>query len=223
MQANEVIYEVLADLNEKDPANPVRYKLESMMKYLTSAMRQIVLMRPDANSETESVELAAGQTKQAIPVNATQFLGVIRNMGSDGNTPGYPITVVNRDSLDAVNALWHTEDEGSIIDHYTFNEKTPDVFFVTPRPAASVFVEVEYSKSPVKVTDINQDIDLGELWAEPMREYIMYRAYSKNKSSQEDQYKAKEHLSRFYLLLGEESKARLVFSPNADNGGEIQR
>lgn len=223
MLASEIIYEVLEDLQEKDVENPVRWSHAKMMKYLTAAMRQVVLMRPDANAVIESYELAEGKTKQSIPADATQFLGIIRNMGDDGATPGLPVTVVDRESLDAVNSAWHTEDIATSIDHYTYNEKVPEVFFVTPRPGADVYVEIECSKPPTTVAALDQELDLSDVWSEPLREYVMYRAFWQNKSSQRDMSKANEHLSRFYLLLGEETKARLVFSPNADNGGEVQK
>ena len=69
MIASEVIYEVLTDLQESDPENPVRWSHVKMMVFLTGAMRQIVLMRPDANSVTEPFKLAEDKTKQTIPTD----------------------------------------------------------------------------------------------------------------------------------------------------------
>lgn len=223
MKASEVIYEALTDLKEGDIENPVRYTHAKMLTWLTAAMRQIVLMRPDANPVVEPMKLTAGQTKQSIPAGATHFIGLIRNLGSDGETPGYPISIVNREDLDGFDIDWHTAEQETVIDNYTFNEKTPTIFFVTPRPADNVYVEIEYSTPPAKATDMNEDIALAEVWAEPMREYIMHRAYSLNDSTAADQAKGRKHLSNFYLLLGEETKARLVYSPNTDNGGEVQK
>ena len=216
MQAVTVVEKVLTDLNDPDG---VRWDRKKILEYLTDAQRQVVLLRPDANAETQVVKLVAGTTRQELPEGATQLLGIVRNMGNDGTVAGRPITLVERDALDAVNAAWHEELPSESIDHYSYNDKVPEVFYVTPPPADSVYVELEFGRDPVAVTDENEELPLKNIWSEPLREYVMYRAYTRNEASMEDVAKGEKHLSRFYLALGEEAKAKLVFSPNNDQTG----
>lgn len=217
MLASEIINPVLKSVHE-DVDNPVRWSIADLCEYLTDAMYQIVLLRPDANAKVEAVELVAGSTKQTLPDGGTQLLGVVRNMGADGQTPGQAIGLVLRPSLDAANLAWHTAIGEEVIDHYAFNEKTPQVFWVTPVPAEGVFIEIEYAKTPTAVIDKDSVIDLNPIWKGPLTNYVKYRCYAINAASQADNLKANEFLSRFYMDLGEEAKARLVFNPNADEG-----
>ena len=46
------------------------------------------------------------------------------------------------------------------------------------------------------------------------RRLMMFRAYTRNDSSSDDQAKGAAHLQRFFTVLGEEGKAQIIFSPN---------
>lgn len=215
MQALELVRKVARDLNDYEEGREhVRWKEDELLEYLTDAMRAVVLLRPDAYSVTVPVLLATGSTKQSIPADGARFLSIVRNMGSDGQTPGLPVTPVARDDLDAANQDWHAEGFSSVVDHFVYDDTVPTVFYVTPPPQAGVYVDVSYARIPTNISDTSAELPVNAIWAEPLREYIMYRAYTKNDASAEDMAKGERHLSRYYLVLGEEAKAKLVFSPN---------
>jgi hypothetical protein len=218
MKASEIILPVLSSLHESTTA-PVRWTFEDLYEFLTDAMYQIVLLRPDANSDVESVLLTANSTKQHLPDGGTQLLGVVRNTGADGNTPGQVITLVERHALDAANISWHTAQGESVIDHYAYNEKVPLVYWVSPVPAEGVYIEIEYAKTPTEITSLDDDLDLNPIWKNPLMNFVKHRCYAINNSSQHDMIRSNELLSQFYVGLGEEAKARLVFTPNAEQGG----
>lgn len=215
MLARELVEKVAKDLNDfEEGREHVRWALDDLLGYLADAMRAVVLLRPDANSVTVPVPLTTGSTKQSIPSDGARFLGIVRNMGDDGQTPGLPVTPVSREDLDAANQSWHEDVFSAVIDHFVFDDAVPTVFYVTPPPAESVYVDLSYARTPLKPASAEAPLELADIWAEPLREYMMYRAYSRNDSSPEDMTKAQGHLSRYYLVLGEEAKAKLVFSPN---------
>lgn len=216
MQAKQIIKPVLDALNE-DVADPVRWTCEDLLGFVTDGMYQIVLLRPDANAVVEAVPLTGG-SKQTLPAQGTQLLGVVRNMGADGRTPGRAVSLVERPALDAVNMMWHMDAPCSEIDHYAYNEKVPTVFWVCPVPEEGVWVELEYGVVPSALTGLDDETDLGDIWKGPLMDYVFHRCYGVNASSPADLMKSKEYLSRFYLSLGEEAKARLVFNPNAEQG-----
>lgn len=191
----------------------VRWTAAMLMGFLADAMRQTVLLRPDANSTVAVVMLAEGNTKQRIPNGAVRFLSLVRNMGSGGLTPGSPITPTTREAMDSASATWHLEGASSVIDHYLYNVDTPNFFFVSPPPAADVFVEMEFARDIADITVLDDELPLASIWIEPLREYVLYRAYSVNAASTDDRDRAQSHLRQFYLAIGEEAKAKLLFNP----------
>jgi hypothetical protein len=191
----------------------VRWTVDMLLDYLTDAMRQTVLNRPDANATVEVVALTPNTTKQRIPVGAVRFLGLLRNMGADGLTAGAPIMPTTRESMDASLVSWHTDAPASVIDNYLFNADTPEFFYVSPRPVAGVYVEMEYARDVPQVAVLTETLPLSNVWAEPLREYVLYRAYSVNAASQVDGMRAMNHLKQYYLAVGEEGRAKAIFSP----------
>jgi len=195
-----------------DPSR-VRWTASDLLSYLTDAMRQTVLIRPDANAVVATVQLTAANTRQAIPSDAVRFLSLVRNMGAGGLVPGSPITPTTREAMDAASAAWHVDTASSVIDHYLYNQDTPSVFYVYPKPATGTYVEMEYARDVGELTSVGDTLPLAGIWAEPLREYVMYRAYSRNVSSVSDKQTAANHLRQFYLALGEESRAKALFNP----------
>ncbi len=185
-----------------------------MFDYLTSACRELVSLRPDTRAVTESVKLAAGSTRQTIPAGGFRLLDIVRNMGADGETPGYPVQITDRDALDDANTSWHMDDPEDEIDNFTFDDTNPTVFYVTPPPADSVFVEMVYSKSPARIEDMGDPIVVDEAYEGTIRKYMMHRAFCTDDAAPTDFQKAAQYLSQFYLSLGEEAKAKIAFTPN---------
>ena len=208
--ASDILDTVSGELHDQ---NRIRWTLARLFDFLTDAMRQTVLIRPDAYSAVEVMHLTPGNTRQSIPADAVRFLSLVRNMGSDGLTPGQPIPVTAREALDASMVTWHQAASGDSIDNYAFNPDTPTIFWVTPPPGANVHVEIEVAKKPATVTSLTNVLPLSEVWAEPLREYTLYRCYSINAASPVDGARATRHLAQFYTALGEEAKAKALRSP----------
>ncbi|MBI5520210.1 MAG: hypothetical protein HY916_09135 [Desulfovibrio sp.] len=219
MNASELVVKVARDLGDYESGHEfARWKAADLLEYLTDAMRVVVLLRPDANAVTVPVLLATGSTRQTIPPDGARFLCLVRNMG-DGQTPGLPITPIKREDLDAANQGWHDDAFSAVVDHYVYDDAVPTVFYVSPPPAAGLYVDLSYARLPQPVPALDSEIPLSGIWSEPLREYMMYRAYTRNDSSADDLGKGERHLSRFFTVLGEESKAKLVFSPNFNRDG----
>lgn len=199
----------------------VRWTLANHYEFLTDAQRAVVLLRPGANATTVPLLLTQDSTRQSIPSGGYQLIDVVRNMGADGTTPGEPITLTDRESLDTSNSAWHTGAAQSEIENYTFDDRNPAVFYVTPPPAANVQVEIVYSKAPAAIAAVGDSLEIDDNYVPAVLEYHLYRAYGVNGAMQ-DFERSMTNLRNFYLLMGEIEKARLVYSPNneeAANGG----
>ena len=212
MIASDVLDRCSRELN--DTAR-VRWTLTDLLGFLTDAMRQTVLLRPDANATVAVVQLTAGNTKQQIPTGAIRFLSLVRNMGAGGLVPGLPIVPTTREAMDAASATWHTDAPAAEIDHYLYNADTQQYFYVSPPPAAGVYVEMEYAMDVTELTAGTDTLPLPSIWIEPLREYVLYRAFSVNNASMADKQNALNHLKQFYLAIGEEGRAKALFNPYA--------
>lgn len=211
MKAGQLTKRVRKTLHDNDG---VRWTDEDLFDYLTASCRELVNLRPDARAVTESIELIANSTRQSIPAGGYKLIDIVRNMGADGKTPGYPVKITTRDDLDDSNAGWHMDDPTDEVDNYTFDDANPTVFYVTPPPDESVFVEIVYSKAPPEIESVDDDIVVDEAFEESLRKYMMYQAFSEDHADPADIQKAASYLSQFYLSLGEEAKAKIAFTPN---------
>lgn len=213
MLASDILMRLQKDLHDMEG---VRFTPSMLLEWLSDAQRMVVLLRPDANARTEIMELEAGATRQALPAGGVRFLGVLRNIlpaAQGGTAPGRAVTLTTMTALNDGAPLWHTQGLSDIIFEYAPDEDTPTVFWVSPPPAAGVRVEIKYAAEPAELTRADQPVDVLPTFAEPLREYALYRAFSMNDQSGDFQGRANLHLQIFYTSIGEEQKARLLSSP----------
>lgn len=189
------------------------------LDWLNDAQRAVVLVRPDANTVVQNITLAAG-TRQALPAGGLRLLGVARNMGANGNTPGKAIRFVDREALDDLDRDWHTATQESVVDELVYDEKkTPGVFYVSPPATASpaVTIEVSLSKTPTDVTDADSGaITLPDIYAGPMQSWMLYRAYGLATQAMNHFQRSQFHFTAFFNQLGVKIRAEMfmgAFTP----------
>lgn len=208
MLASDILDRVSMQLND---AGRVRWSERMLLQYLTDAMRQTVLSRPDASATAVVMELEAGKQRQRIPHGMVTLLKVVRNMG-DGETPGRPVTMTTREAMDSIAGLvpqWEYDE----VHQYAFVQATPEFFWVYPTPGEGVYVELECASDVDELKSLKDELPLSQVWAEPLREYVLYRAFSLNGTSPQDRARATEHLQQYYLALGNQQAARVVGDP----------
>lgn len=207
MLASDLIDRAGWQLQDRDH---VRWTENELIAYINDAQKQVVLMRPDANSITESVPLAAG-TRQALPAGAVSLLAVTRNMGADGNTPGRSIRPTIRTVLDTETPDWHGQ-TGSYVQHYIYDPANDrQTFYVYP--AATGQIEIVYSSEPATITASTDTLDLGDQYIGAVLDWVLFRCYSKDAEYAGDPQKASGHLSNFYQTIGVKTEADLASNP----------
>lgn len=186
----------------------IRWPDKELVDYLNDAQKQIVLYRPDAYAQNEAISLDDG-SKQKIPSSGIRFLRAIRNMGADGATPGKAVREAYRDALDNEVPDWHTDtQEGATIRHYLFDDVDPTRFYVYPVPdntsTTQVHLEIVYSSNPADIDaanlgnkDSTEELDLGDHYINPVLDWVLYRAYSKDASYAANGQRANHHLQSF--------------------------
>lgn len=88
MIASDILDRVSMQLNDQ---GRVRWTLPMLLNYLTDAMRQTVLARPDANARAHVVKLTPGSTRQRIPEARSCFLPWFGTWARTGLPPDGPL------------------------------------------------------------------------------------------------------------------------------------
>jgi len=218
LTANDLITEAVAQYNDElqDDADYARIKTATWIKYLNSALRSLVLVRPDSNVTRAPVQLVAG-TQQDIPTAAVRLISIPRNMGTDGLTAGRIITPINTELLNLTNQLWHQATAKTYINHFMLDDESPRTFFVTPpvHAVTAVYVEMLYSEMPTVITATGDAIGVSDVFANPLIAWMLYRAYTVDDEEVNFQ-KGTSHLTEFMNLLQVELKGGLQVTPTKD-------
>ena len=193
-----------------------RIKKATWIRYCNSALRSLVLVRPDSSVKRTPVQLVAG-THQDIPSEGIRLISIQRNMGTDGTTPGRIVTPINTEMMNLTQQLWHTATAKTYIDHYLLDDESPRTFFVTPpvHAVTAVYVEMEYSWIPTTYTQTTDVIVVNDVYANPMIAWMLYKAYTVDDEEVNFQ-KGQTHLAEFMNLLQVELKGGLTVSPTKD-------
>ena len=182
-----------------------------LLDWINDAQREVVLLKPNANSTTADAVMIQG-TKQSLPTGGLQLLSVVRN------TAGNAIRRVDRSIMDSENPAWHVDTESNISLHYMFDEDDPETFYLYPAQTASPgSIELIYSTAPTDLAAVGDTIDLNDIYANVILDYILYRAYSKDSDYAGNAQRASNHYQAFNNSLGNRVNLEGIVSPNADN------
>lgn len=213
--AQDLINDIAEELSDPDF---VTWSSAELLAYLNAATLRVCLLRPDANSSVEAIQLVAG-TKQSLPATARRLLDVDRNMGSDGTTPGKIITAVDKKSMDLYNPSWHKDTAKTYVDHFIYSEKTPKTFYVTPpvHATTAVWVEVDLANNPTEITDAAaENVQVDDVYRPALEHWMLYKAYGKETDSAESLADSKFHFQAFNQLFGLKTKVDGAYSPSQE-------
>ena len=193
----------------------VRWTDTDWLLWLNDGLRETVLVKPEVNVTNNSVTLTASTTKQSLPTGALQLFDIVRNMGSDGATPGRAINVVSRDVLDTTEPNWHAEAPGTEITNYMYDPRDPDVFYVyPPAPVSTHYVELVYVTLPTALTALSEAITIDDHYANALLNYMLFRAYSRDIIYGNHSQESQTYYTLFLSALGVVDKNLLATNPN---------
>ncbi|MFC6441047.1 DUF6682 family protein [Bowmanella sp. JS7-9] len=195
----------------------VRWPKQEWLNWFNDAVLAVIIARPDASVVNEDFTLDETDSKQSLPNDALRLMTVVRNKAS-----GVPVRQIARHQLDDQLPDWHTK-TASTVDHYVYDERDPKHFYVFPRPsAASHVVELIYSTAPAAVTIADfttdtQTLSLDDSYLNPLLDFMLYRAYSKDAEYAENAQRAAGHLNAFNSLLGIKTQSDTAMAGQAKN------
>lgn len=198
-------------------ATSIRWPISEVCRYFNDGQREIVLNRPDAKSTNATKALTTG-SKQSLPTGGLKLIEVVRN------TSGAAVRLTNREILDAQIPGWHSLTGVTAIKHFMYDPRDTTVFYVYPPAGAGASLEIVYSAAPTEIseaadggtfTNVTGNMDLPDVFAGPMVDYILYRMYSKDADYAGNGQRAQGHYAAFANAIGMEIKATVSVAPTS--------
>lgn len=224
--AKSILSQVARDLNDE---TSIRWTTGDLVAYFNDGQRDILTHRPDACNIAADFTTQLG-AKQVLPANGEKLIRVLHNNTATCKTS---ITRVSLDLLDSqigrisvggVRTGWRGLPPVSEVLHFCYDEMEPKAFDLYPPPQGGLIVAIEYAAVTTDIptpaagtttNDITGNLSLSDLFANAIRNYVMFRCYSKN-----TEYTANPNLAvAFYGAyandLGIEANGTAAVSPNA--------
>lgn len=219
-----------------------RWTQRELVGWLNHGQTVLCEYLPEAGTRLDVIKLAQG-TRQSIasiattdvkagdgvlldaPLIGRRLLGLRRNMGSTGTTPGRAIRgPVSRRVLDAQDPDWHARTDTSITE-YVFDPATPRYFDVVPGVTGTMWVEAQLIAAPVAIPNPNdnttylrdgvsvQKITVGDEYAPDLLNFVVGMAQLKD-AKYADKAAAAYHGGLFLQSLGAKVEAATGTNPN---------
>lgn len=209
--AQQIINQCKAILHDPDHVHWIQ---DDLLQYLNDGQSFVAIHKPSASAKNAVLKLSSG-TKQAMPADALQLIDIVRNMGVSGNTPERAIRLVDREVMDTNVPDWHTHKADRFVKHYMYSIKDPLRFYVyPPQPDTNQnYVEMIYGCNPA-IVSINNPISIDDIYSEPLVNYILYRAYTRDSEFAADVTRADKHYQLAIAQLTGKTVSENAFNPN---------
>ncbi len=159
----------------------VRWTDAELILWLNDAMRQCVLIKPDCNPITEEFVCVAGykQSFSTLALDLVLLLDVVANTSTGGGTET-AVTFIKRNVLDTEDPTWRSVTETTEIQHYMYNTRQRDIFYVYPPATVGSTLELVYAAVPTAVTVVGDTVPLQDIYGPSLVNYVVWRAFSKD-------------------------------------------
>lgn len=191
----------------------VRWPQSEWLKWYNDAILFVVNQRPDKSVKNTSVVVDIANTKQSLPDDGTALVTVTRNIAT-----GRPIRQINRNQLDDQYDDWHNQIEADI-DHFVYDPRDPTSFYIYPRPiTVGHEVEITYNYTPIAtvIADFEADtttIGVDDSFVNPLIDFMLYRAYSKDADYAENGQRAKDSYMSAQQAISNKTQADTAMIP----------
>ena len=201
-----------------DIGSTKRWTDTELLNWLSDAQRAVVAVQADASNEVTSLPLQVG-TRQRIPDDGNLLLGITRNMGADGNTPGRAIRLISREIIDSQNPDWHTELKRAVIYNYIFDPQDRVAFYVYPPSDGTGHIELNYSRVPADMTELADPIIVQDIYRTALFDYVMFRACQKDSDFAGGQAVAQTYFQSFVAFMNADTGTETTNNPNLQLAG----
>lgn len=209
----DILNRVTDLLLDKDRGpDEARWADDELIRWINDSRMAIIARKPSACSKIATIPLIAG-TYQHIPDDGVILFDVIRNMGLSGTAPGRGIRRTDRQAMDDEDFYWHKAAAKAEISQFTYDDRTPKEFFVTPPAIANTQIQIAYAAIPAEVTKTDDQLDIGLESMDAVVNYVAFRAKSKD-SEYSNAGEAAAFYGAFGDALGVQTQTQAAASPN---------
>jgi hypothetical protein len=214
LSAQSILNSVARDLNDE---TSIRWTTGDLVGYFNDGQRDILSHRPDARNVAVDLALVAG-AKQALPSNGEKLIDVLNNTTGTRKA----ITKVDRRLMDTQSRGWRGATGAIEIWHFMYDEREPKAFEVYPPAAVGANVAIEYAAVPTDIATpapftttaaITGNLSLSDLFGNAIRNYVMFRAYSKNTEFTANPNLAAAFYGAYANDLGIEARGTVAVAP----------
>lgn len=202
----------------------VRWPLIELQLWLNDSYRDIINIRPDANTQTGTFTCSVGarQNLTAVFATALRLIDVVRNVAATSDQSAVRMT--NRHMLDDQRRTWYADTPVVSVQHYMFDPRLPKEFLLYPPASAAAELEVVYASVPVghaltetELGDLStvDTIRIDDSYAGAILDYILYRAYSKDAEYAGNSQRAVAHFQVFQSGLTGKGQVEAASQPGA--------
>jgi hypothetical protein len=188
--------------------------INDYLGWINDAQITAAALKPDISVGVRNKALVAG-VYQTISSDAHALIRPIRNMGTDGNTPGTRIQTADYDLFENNNPDWMSAEPSATVDVIMVDERNDGGFFCfPPQPETGQgHIQVVEAIVPPRLANINQPITINDIHEPHLFQYMLFRGYSAT-SSPIAKNSAMSAWNMFVTGLGRKDMVDKVFSPN---------
>lgn len=191
-------------------ATAVRWTALELQDWLNDGYKEIVTLHPDSNAQSATFTCSAGYRQDistAYP-EAYRVLEVLTNKAALSNKR--PVNLVSRKSMDTSHPGWYNESQSISIQKYMYDKRVPKEFLVYPPATSTAQLEIIYATVPAPhtLTEVQlmnpataETIRLDVIYANPLLDYILYRAFSKDSDQANNAARATAHYQAMVTSL----------------------
>lgn len=235
----DVLYRVSVQLHDLSPQFN-RWTSRELVSWLNDGQRAIAKYVPTSCSRVDAIKLVPGTRQSidyvaaasivpgdgssAVNVQGNALQELIRNMGTNGTTPGKAIRIADRETMDANDPNWHTA-TASAVSLFVYDPRTPKIFYVSPGvpSATDVWVELSWLTDPADVSVTGSyawdgsdttKISIDDKFTDDLVNYILARAYLKDAEAAANGNQALVAAQMFTSSINSQAAAITGVNPN---------
>ena len=205
-----------AQLELQDSAG-IRWPATELVKHLHDGQRAIAQKRPDTTATVVTFTPTTAGARHALPAAAASLIDIPRNAAGRKRA----ITKVDQVLLDATVRDWQGMAPAAEVLHFMHDLREPRVFLTYPPASTAAALELVYSAYPAATataggaaaSTVTGNIDLPDEWANALRYYVLYRAWSKDAEYGGNPQLAAANLQLFRGELGEQLESAATVAP----------
>lgn len=207
-----------AQLELQDPSG-IRWPATDLVKHLHDGQRAIAQKRPDQTATTVTFTPTAAGSRHTLPAGAASLIDIPRNAAGRMRA----ITKVDQVLLDATVRDWQGMTPSAEVQHFCHDLREPGVFLTYPPAALTAALQLVYSAYPAATATasgataatVTGNIDIPDQWANALRYYVLYRAWSKDAEYGGNAQLAASNYQLFKAELGEQLESAATVAPKS--------